>query len=135
MKSLLIPLVLLASLLLYTPIVSAQVSTGFNPLDKACENVPTEGPNGSSVCAEKNNTADPLSGTSGVLLRAARFISMLTGIASVIIIVFGSIKYTTSSGNPEAAAGAKKTITYALIGLVVALMAQGIIIFVINRIE
>lgn len=125
MKRIIIALILLITPLLVTGFVSADT----NVLGEVCDGVTD-----SSVCDERNNTGNPISGANGILIRAAKFISLLTGIASVIITIFGSIKYITSSGNPESAASAKKTIIYALVGVAIALLSQGIIVFVLNRI-
>ena len=57
------------------------------------------------------------------------------GIISVIVVVIGGIQLTTSSGNPEKVKGAKNTILYALIGLIVTLMAFAITNVVIGAID
>ena len=54
---------------------------------------------------------------------------ILAGIA-VIMIVVGGIKYTASRGDSSAVTSAKNTILYAVIGLVVAILASAIIGFV-----
>ena len=55
------------------------------------------------------------------------------GAASVIMIVVGGIRYTLSNGDSSAITGAKNTILYAVIGLVVALLAYAIVNFVITQ--
>ena len=49
------------------------------------------------------------------------------GIIMVIMVVWGGIQYTTSNGNPAAAAKGKQTITYAAIGLAISLFAVAIV--------
>ena len=49
------------------------------------------------------------------------------------MIVIGGIKYTVSNGDTTAVTSAKNTILYAVIGLVVAIMAYAIVSFVITR--
>lgn len=51
----------------------------------------------------------------------------LVGLALFVMFVIGGYKLLTSGGNPETAAGAKKTMTYAVMGL--ALMALAFLIF------
>jgi hypothetical protein len=53
----------------------------------------------------------------------------------VILIIVGGIQFVTSSGDPQATAGAKKTILYAVIGLLLITLAQSIVTFVVSRIE
>lgn len=56
------------------------------------------------------------------------------GIIAVIMIIIGGIKYVTSNGDSSSISSAKNTILYAVIGLVVALMAYAIVNFVIGNI-
>jgi hypothetical protein len=46
------------------------------------------------------------------------------------MIVIGGIKFATSAGDASGVSSAKNTILYAVIGLVVALMASGIVLLV-----
>lgn len=57
------------------------------------------------------------------------------GMIAVIMIVIGGIRYTTSAGDQSKMGGAKNTIMYAIIGLVVAVMAYVIVGFVINQLS
>lgn len=53
---------------------------------------------------------------------------------SVLFVAIGGLRYVFSQGDPQAAAKAKGTIIYALIGLAVAIIAQGIVIFVVKQV-
>ncbi len=55
----------------------------------------------------------------------------LIGSVSVIMIIVGGIRYTTSNGEPGQIKAAKDTIMYAVIGLAVAIFAYAIVQFVI----
>jgi hypothetical protein len=55
------------------------------------------------------------------------------GVIAVIMIVIGGIKYTTSNGDSSAVTSAKNTILYAVIGVIVALMAFAIVNFVVGN--
>lgn len=57
----------------------------------------------------------------------------ILGAIAVIMIVIGGIKYTTSNGDSSAVTSAKNTIMYAVIGLVIAMMAYAIVNFVIQQ--
>ena len=57
------------------------------------------------------------------------------GIIAVIVIVIGGVRYMTSQGTPDKIKGAKNTILYALIGLLVTLMAFAITNFFISALE
>lgn len=52
------------------------------------------------------------------------------GAISVLMIVIGGLRFVLSQGDASAVSSAKKTVLYAVIGLVVALMAGGIVLLV-----
>lgn len=52
---------------------------------------------------------------------------------AVIVIIIAAINFATSEGNSETISKAKKTIIYAMIGLVIALSAEAIIWMVLGR--
>lgn len=57
----------------------------------------------------------------------------ILGAVSVIMIIVGGIKYTTSNGSAEQIKSAKNTIMYSIVGLVVAIFAYAIVNFVIQK--
>lgn len=60
---------------------------------------------------------------------------IVIGIISVIMIIIGGIRYATSNGDQAAIKSAKNTILYAVIGLVVAMLAVAIVNFVVSEIK
>jgi small-conductance mechanosensitive channel len=74
---------------------------------------------------EKNQLRPQLKTVINVLL-------FIVGAVSVIMIVIGGFKYVISNGDSTAVASAKNTILYAVIGLVVALLAFAIVNFVLT---
>ena len=54
------------------------------------------------------------------------------GAVSVIMLIIGGIRYTISQGDSTAVTSAKNTILYAVIGIIVALLAFAIVNFVIG---
>ncbi|MEI7819103.1 MAG: hypothetical protein WCI47_03225 [bacterium] len=57
----------------------------------------------------------------------------IVGIASVIVIIVGGLRYVLSGGDPKNTAAAKDTILYAVIGVVVSLLAYAIVNFVLGQ--
>lgn len=57
----------------------------------------------------------------------------LAGAIAVLIITIGALKYVLSQGNPQAAAQAKDTILYALVGLVITMIGYGVVTFVVGN--
>ena len=62
-----------------------------------------------------------------VLGNAASIFMVVVIIATLFFIVFGAIQWTSSNGEKEKIAAARKKITWALIGLIVALLAYFLI--------
>ena len=61
------------------------------------------------------------------------FISAIMGFVAIVLflmIVSGGYKYLTSGGNPEAAGAARKTITYAIAGVLVVAAAALILVII-----
>lgn len=58
----------------------------------------------------------------------------IAGIAAVIVIIIGGIRYATSNGDSSGMQAAKNTILYAVVGLIVVIMAAAITAFVINSV-
>lgn len=68
-----------------------------------------------------------------LLQNGLNMVYFIAGLVSVIMIIFGGIKYTTSAGNPSAVTSAKNTLTYSIVGLIIVLVAFAITSFVIGR--
>ncbi len=62
-------------------------------------------------------------------------LSAVVGVVAVAMIIFGGFRYITSGGNDASVTGAKNTILYAIIGLVVVALSQIIVHFVLARIN
>ena len=71
----------------------------------------------------------------GILRNGLQVFIYAVGFASLVMITVGGFKYVVSRGDPQATAGARNTIIYAVIGLVVALVAQGILTFVVSTVS
>ena len=84
-----------------------------------------------------NCTTDTSAGTTlgHILSEVINIMSILVGVICVIMIIVGGLKYVTSGGESNNVSGAKNTIMYALIGLVVVAMAQIIVHFVLSRLS
>ena len=58
----------------------------------------------------------------------------IIGAVSVIMLIYGGIRYTTSGGNTNSVTAAKNTIMYSIIGLVVAILAFAVVQFVVTQV-
>ena len=60
---------------------------------------------------------------------------VVLGVLAVIFIIIGGINYTVSQGDPSKVKKAKNTILYAIVGLIIALMAFAITNFAMNALQ
>ena len=86
----------------------------------------------STVCSAEDK--DNISGTDGIILRAATLMSVIAGIAAVIMIIIGGFMFVTAGGDTNRVSTAKKTLAYAVVGLIVIALARMIVGFVVTRV-
>lgn len=72
-------------------------------------------------------------GVMNAISAAVQILSIVVGIAAVIMVISAGLKYITSGGDAQKVANAKTTLIYALVGLVVVALAQFLVHFVINN--
>jgi hypothetical protein len=56
----------------------------------------------------------------------------IIGAVSVLMLIYGGIKYTTSGGDEKAVTSSKNTILYSVVGIVIAIAAYAIVNFVVT---
>jgi beta-lactamase regulating signal transducer with metallopeptidase domain len=126
-KSILLPLIVALSLI---PIaLPARVLAATDVYSNICSQ-----PGASSSAACQQNGSDPLTGSDGIITKATRIISIVAGVAAVIMIIVGGLMYVLANGDPHSLSSAKNTITFAVVGLVIIIAAQAIVIFVASNI-
>lgn len=81
-------------------------------------------------CTAQNGSKDKVN---SILRTVINVLSIVGGIAAVIMIIVGGLKYVTSGGESSNLTGAKSTILYAVIGLIVVALAQIVVKFVLNK--
>ncbi len=86
---------------------------------------------GAAAARGTDQTAD-LFGSTGVFRTITNVLLFILGAISVIMIIIGGLRYVISGGNATAVTEAKNTILYAIVGVIVALLAYAIINFVLT---
>lgn len=71
-------------------------------------------------------------GSGNIVWNIVSAILMILGGVSVIMIIVGGLRFVMSGGDSSAVKSAKNTVFYAIIGLVVALLAGTLVLFVTN---
>ena len=121
--------------ILFVPILSGNlVAAAANP----DANDPTSGAK-SAICsgigvASGTCTTGDSSTIDTVLANVLNLLSLIAGFAAVVMIIISGMRFITAQGDSSGVASARSALIYALIGLLVALLAQVIVHFVLGRI-
>ncbi len=109
-------------------------STQLKPCDPVVASIATglcEGSNigtGATDCKTNSSTASIRTLAASII----NVFSIIVGLVAVIMVIFGGFKYITSGGDSNSVSGAKNTLIYAIIGLIIVALAQFLVRFVIN---
>ena len=76
-----------------------------------------------------------LVGADGVFTQITNTALYIIGAISVIMLIWGGLRYIISGGDSKKITDAKNTILYALLGLIIAFFAYAIVNFVLNTIN
>ena len=121
MKNILLIFGLMVGLL--SPVLLAGGTVGaVNVFDKGCS-----GTGDSAICKGKDEAGDTL------VKDVVDLLFYAAGIVAVIAIIYGGIKFIVADGDASKIKGGRDTIMYAVVGLVVAIMAYSIVGFVVGR--
>lgn len=86
-------------------------------------------------CAEGKGVPTTLfGGTDSIFTQIVNVLLFLIGAISVIMLIYGGIRYTTSGGNSANVTAAKNTILYAIIGLIIAFLAFAVVNWVLGAV-
>ena len=118
-----------ATVILSVPFMMVGVFLALNttPVQAINSNL-TDGMNAAST----GDTPEDVESVFGTVVNVMFFI---IGAVSVIMLIYGGIRYTTSGGNAASITAAKNTIIYSIVGLVVAILAYAIVNFVVTRLQ
>ncbi len=83
--------------------------------------------------SKSDDQANSLFGTDGIFKKITTVALFLIGALSVLMLIYGGVRYTISGGDKEAVTNAKNTILYAVVGIIVAILSYAAIEFVIGQ--
>jgi len=109
--------------------VADNISNGANATATGSTSNST-GTAGTSACG--GTTSGITNGIGSLAKKAVDILSIIVGVVAIIMIIFGGFKYITSGGESGNVSGAKNTLIYAIVGLVVVALAQIIVHWVLN---
>lgn len=84
---------------------------------------------------DNSSLASNLSGSKGVFATIADILIYLVGAIAVIMLIIGGLRYVISQGDSTQVKQAKDTILYAIIGIVVAVLAYAIVHFIATNLK
>ena len=84
--------------------------------------------------AKGSGMPSELVGVNGVFTKITNTVLYAVGIISVIMLIYGGLRYVVSGGDSKKVTDAKNTIMYAIIGLIISILAFAIVNFVINAV-
>jgi len=117
---------LLVAPVLATATVSADIAG-----DVTCGTNFSTATNCSAATATSNDNGQSVD---KILTLVVNVFSVLVGFIAVVMIIVGGVKYITSGGDSGNISGAKNTIIFALVGLVIVALAQVIVHFVLQKV-
>lgn len=126
---------LLASLMLAAPPVSAANLFGRVDCNKAIQNSKDNTKRSApvpAVCEDRNTASNPLTGNNGVIMKITNIVAAIAGVAAVIIIILSGLKFVLGAGDANEVAAARRSLIYALVGLLIIVAARFIISLVIG---
>jgi len=115
--------------LLLVPILALGVSVAMPSDASYAQNGIQDGANAAKTTEQPTNLFEG----DGVFKKITNTALFLIGAISVIMLIYGGIRYTTSGGNAASVTAAKNTILYAIVGIVVAVLAFAIVNFVLGE--
>ncbi len=131
LKYLLLSVLASAGFLLFPMTVIAAVDV----VGPACQDVGAGKPD---ICKDNQTgageTDNPIFGPNGLVTKAVQVLSIVVGIASVVVIMVSGFRFITAGGNPENVTKARRGIIYAVVGLIITVAAQLIVNFVLSKV-
>ena len=124
--------------------ILAPVSVSAAPGDlKACNSIAggvadgataaSSAPAGGTQCQTNGLGTTDTNGIGTVASKIVNIFSVVVGAVAVIMIIYGGFRYITSGGSSERVGGAKNSLIYAIIGLIIVALAQVIVHYVLAQ--
>lgn len=109
---------------------------GVTPAHAETSCVPGNGLGGAinDNCTLGSGQQSQLVGQGGMVTDIINIMLFVIGILCVIMIIYGGIRYTISGGASDKVKDAKNTILYAVVGLVIAIIAYALVNWVFNTV-
>ena len=97
----------------------------------ACSSTTAQSTNVCQTVGNQPTTSDPIT---KVLKIVIGILGVVIGIAAVIVIMISGFTFIVNGGDPQAVTRARNQLIYAIVGVVIAVMAESIVFFIIGKV-
>lgn len=105
-----------------TPYFAAGTSSG-----EVCDTIGSVSPGGTSCGPTTQSNVNRL------IRLAINMLSILAGVIAVILVIVSGLKYIMSQGDAAQISSAKRSLIYAIVGIIVVALSQVIVRFVVKK--
>lgn len=119
-------LAMIAATIVTSALAPMSCQANGDPMKDACSKV-----GNSAACDALQKNGDQVN---SIISNVTTKLLFFVGVACVIMIIYSGVQYITSAGDTSKTKKATQTMIYAIVGLVIAVMAYAIIWFVLNNI-
>ena len=116
--------IILAGMMALLPVNVFAVELGKDPI---CDGLTDELERKAAGCDMTEKDAD----VGNIMLNIINIVIAILGLVAILFVIIGAVGYTTSQGDPAKTKKARDTILYAILGVVLAVLAYAIVNFVL----
>lgn len=89
----------------------------------------------SAVCidAKQGQNNNPIYGKEGIVTKLVSLLGFVVGVLAVIVLIVSGIRFAINGSNPQEVTKARNGVIYAVVGIFVAVLAQGIVQFILIK--
>ncbi len=120
--------IILSLFALTVPTLAPMVVSAATISENVCTGVQSASSSTQGCTGNQNIT----SGIKNIAVTVVNILSIVVGIVAVVMIIFGGFRYITSGGESNNVSSAKNTLLFAIVGLVIVVLAQVIVRWVIG---
>ena len=119
---------------LLTPLFTIQSVT--YAVDVVGPDCNTQGAEQPDICRDViTDDTNPIVGPEGIITKAVGILSIIIGVVAVIVLIWSGLRFILSQGDSGKISTARSQIIYAVVGIVVAGLAQAIVQLVLKRVN
>ncbi len=120
--------------LLNSTLVATFISLALSSAQSFAVGIPNGPVRDGTEAAKGTGVPDKILGQSSTITNFINILLFIVGGLAVIMIILGGLRYVISGGDSKKVEGAKNTILYAIVGLIIAMLAYAIVNFVLGAV-